>query len=123
MKKIPSMRDRVLQSRDVIELLSSKWRVPVLHLLTFGPLRTKELQSAIPDVSPKVLTQTLRGLERDGIITRKVRAVLPPHVEYELTRMGGSVIPLLKDLCQWAESNAILRDEARRQFDQALRKH
>jgi DNA-binding HxlR family transcriptional regulator len=62
------------------------------------------LQAAIPQISPKVLTQTLRGLERDGIIKRNVHAVLPPHVEYELTRMGNSVIPLLRNLCRWAAS-------------------
>jgi DNA-binding HxlR family transcriptional regulator len=104
MKKLPSMQGRALQSRDAIELLSSKWRVTVLHLLTWGPVRTRELQAAIPQISPKVLTQTLRGLERDGIIKRNVHAVLPPHVEYELTRMGNSVIPLLRNLCRWAAS-------------------
>lgn len=61
MGKVESMRERALQSRDAIELLSDKWRVAVLHVLTPGPLRANQLQSAIDLVSPKMLTQTLRG--------------------------------------------------------------
>ena len=57
-----AIRDRVLQSRDAIELLSAKWRIPILHLLQLRPLRTGKLQKAMEEVSPKVLTQTLRGL-------------------------------------------------------------
>jgi DNA-binding HxlR family transcriptional regulator len=119
MAKLQSLRARALQSRDAIELLSHKWRVAILHLLTSGPLRANELQRAIRKVSPKMLTQTLRRLERDGLIHRHVRNVIPPHVEYELTPMGESVIPLLRSLCHWAKANAENRDEARRQFDQS----
>jgi DNA-binding HxlR family transcriptional regulator len=117
MGKLQFVRARALQSRDVIELLSSKWRVTVLHLLTPAPLRANELQRAIQGISPKVLTQTLRGLERDGLIRRQVHNVIPPHVEYELTRMGESIIPLLRNLCHWAKDHAQSRDDARRRFD------
>jgi DNA-binding HxlR family transcriptional regulator len=119
MKRPRSLLLAALQSRELIELLNSKWRIPVLHLLTWGPLRTKELQSSIRKLSPKMLTQTLRGLERDGLILRNVHSVLPPRVEYDLTDMGKSVIPVLRDLCLWAEKNAKARDEARRRFDEA----
>ena len=119
MKRPRSLKLTALQSRDLIELLNSKWRIPILHLLTEGPLRTKELQSAIRRVSPKMLTQTVRGLERDGLIYRNVHKVLPPHVEYELSEMGKSLIPLLRTLCEWSEVNAKTRDEARRRFDLA----
>jgi DNA-binding HxlR family transcriptional regulator len=119
MGKLQSVRARALQSRDVIELLSSKWRVTILHLLTSEPLRANELQRAIEGVSPKVLTQTLRGLERDGLIHREVHNVIPPHVEYELTQMGESMIPLLQNLCHWAKDHAKSRDDARRRFDQS----
>jgi len=88
-------------------------------LLTLGPLRANQIQRAIEGVSPQVLTQTLRGLERDGLIAREVRNVVPPHVEYRLTDMGYQVIPLLRNLCHWAKRNAHKRDEARRQFDNA----
>ena len=119
MAKALSMSARALQSRDAIEVLSSKWRIVVLHLLTPGPLRANELQRAVEDVSPKVLTQTLRGLERDGLVERHVRNVIPAHVEYNLTDMGRSLIPLLHNLCIWAKAHAQIRDDARRRFDQS----
>src|SRR3974390_2147804 len=75
MGRILNMRDRALQSQDAIELLASKWRIPILHLLRGGTLRTGDLQAAITEISPKMLTQTLRGMERDGLIARKVHAV------------------------------------------------
>src|SRR5215471_8169844 len=90
MGKVQSIGARALQSRDAIELLSNKWRITIMHLLTSGPLRAGELQRAIPQVSAKVLTETVRGLERDGLIGREVRNVVPAHVEYELTQMGES---------------------------------
>ena len=117
MSRLQTFRVRALQSRDAIELLSDKWRIVILHLLTSGALRHNELQRAIEQVSPKMLTQTLRGLERDGLIERQVHNVVPAHVEYRLTPMAESVIPLLRNLCHWAKANAKSRDDARRQFD------
>jgi len=113
---VESLRERAAGSRDALELLDSKWRVTVLQLLTLGPLRSSELQRAVEEVSPKMLTQTLRGLERDGLIHREVHNVMPPHVEYQLTEMGKSVIPLLLKLCEWAAANAKHREEARQRF-------
>ena len=75
-----------------VELITDKWRITLLHLLEKRALRTHELQSAVPQVSPKMLTQTLRGMERDGLVQRIMRPVAPPHVEYKLTAMGRSVI-------------------------------
>lgn len=112
-----NIRERALQSRHAIELLSDKWRIAALHLLTPGPLRTNELQRAIDQVSPKMLTQTLRGLERDGLIERRIQQVVPPRVEYRLTAMGRSVIPLLRDLCRWAKAHVAERDASRKRFD------
>jgi DNA-binding HxlR family transcriptional regulator len=117
-----SLRDRVFQSRDAVELLSDKWRITLLHLLTAGPQRAKALQQAITKISPKVLTQTLRGMERDGLISRKIYASVPPRVEYQLTDMGASLIEPLKALCLWAESHVEKRDRARRTFDARQRK-
>jgi DNA-binding HxlR family transcriptional regulator len=62
MARVINIRDRALESRDAIELLANKWRITVIHILRDGPLRTNEIQSAISEVSPKVLTQTLRGI-------------------------------------------------------------
>ena len=115
--RLLSFRDRALESRDAIELLSNKWRITVIHLLRAGTLRTGELQSAISDISPKVLTQTLRGMERDGLISRKTYAVAPPRVEYTLTNMGASLIGPLQELCHWAKSHVQERDSARARFD------
>ena len=113
------LKARAMQSRDVIELLASKWRITVLHLLREGPLRTRELQAAMDGISAKVLTQTLRGMERDGLVGRKVFPVAPPRVEYKLTALGSSALTPLRELCLWAEKNAAQRDRARKQFDAA----
>ncbi len=117
MQKALRTHDRALQSRHAVELLSDKWRIVVLHLLTPGALRTSELHRAIDGVSAKMLTQTLRGLERDGLIEREVGSVVPARVEYRLTAMGASVIPLLRDLCRWAKAHRAARDAARKRFD------
>ena len=114
-----SLKFTVLQSRDAIELLSDKWRIALLHLLENGPLRNHELQSAIEEVSPKMLTQTLRGMERDGLITRTVHRASPPRVEYELTEMGSSVIAPIRKLCHWAKEHIGERDASRARFDLA----
>ena len=119
--KVISLRDRALQSRDVIDLLSSKWRITIIHLLRDGPLRTNVLQGAVPEISPKVLTQTLRGMERDGLIDRHIYSVLPPRVEYALTDMGQSLIKPLQDLCHWAQAHVAERSAARERFDIAAK--
>jgi DNA-binding HxlR family transcriptional regulator len=118
MATVLTLRDRALQSREAIELLSSKWRITIIHILRDGPLRAGEVQGAIPDVSPKVLTETLRGMERDGLIERRVLSAVPARVEYGLTPMGFSLIEPLRDLCHWAKAHVAERDAARRRFDQ-----
>ncbi len=118
MAKVMSIRKRALQSRDAIELLSEKWRIPVLHLLAPAPLRSGELQKALPEISPKVLTQTLRRMERDGLIVRTVYAIVPPKVEYRLTSMGTSLLDPLRDLCHWAKAHVRERDRSRQEFDE-----
>jgi DNA-binding HxlR family transcriptional regulator len=119
MARVIGIRERVLQSRDAIELLSNKWRITVIHILRDGALRTNEIQGAMSEVSPKVLTQTLRGMERDGLIHREIFNVVPPRVEYRLTLMGASLIKPLEDLCHWAKKHVWERDEARNKFDLA----
>lgn len=115
-------RGGALQSQDAVELPSDKWRITLLHLLTPGPQRANTLQKAISRISPKVLTQTLRGMERDGLISRKRYPNVPPRVEYQLTEMGSSVIEPLKALCHWVEAHAEERDRARREFDARKKK-
>jgi DNA-binding HxlR family transcriptional regulator len=122
MDKNMSVRQRALQSRDAVELLTDKWRITILHVLRPGPLRSNAVQRAIAGISPKVMTQTLRGMERDGLITRKIYASVPVRVEYRLTEMGTSLIAPLHDLCLWAETHVAERDRARREFDEREKK-
>jgi len=122
LRNVLTSRGRVLQSREAVELLSDKWRISILHVLDAGPQRSGELQRAIPEVSPKMLTQTLRGMERDGLILRTVHAIVPPRVEYRLTPMGKSVIAPLRELCHWAKAHVAERDRSRREFDEGMRK-
>src|SRR3954470_24798462 len=82
MPRVLNFRERTLQSRDAIELLADKWRIVILHLLREGAVRTGALQRAMPQISAKVLTQTLRSMERDGLVHRQVYPVAPPRVEY-----------------------------------------
>jgi DNA-binding HxlR family transcriptional regulator len=117
MSDVMSFRERALQSNDAIELLANKWRITILHILREGPLRTREIQTAIPEVSPKMLTQALRGMERDGLLVREVHTTGTRHVEYCLTPMGNSLIPPLQELCRWAKANVRGRDQARERFD------
>jgi DNA-binding HxlR family transcriptional regulator len=112
-----SIRGRALESRDAVELLSNKWRIAVLHVLRDGALRTSELQRGLAGVSSKVLTETLRSMERDGLIERTVFPAVPPRVEYRLSDMGTSVLAPLGELCHWAKAHRTRRDAARRRFD------
>jgi DNA-binding HxlR family transcriptional regulator len=119
MAVVMDFRARALQSREAVDLLSSKWRIPIIHLLRDGPVRPGELQRGISDISPKVLTGTLRAMERDGLICRDVQGVVPARVEYSLTGMGRSLIEPLENLCHWAKAHVDERDAARKRFDTA----
>lgn len=121
MSELKNLRFRALQSRDAIELIADKWRIPVLHVLSPAPLRSGQLQKAMADVSPKVLTQTLRRMERDGLISRTVYPVVPPRVEYRITSMGRSLLAPLRQLCLWAKAHGNERDQARVEFDKRQR--
>ena len=87
----------------VVALLADKWTIPVLHALARGTRRTGALKQALPGVSQKMLTQTLRTLEAHGLLERKVFPVVPPRVEYSLTAMGRSINEPLTAICTWVE--------------------
>jgi len=93
--------------RNVLSRISGKW--PTLILLVLGEksraVRFKELEEAIPDISQRMLTITLRDLEADGMVTRQVFAEVPPRVEYQLTERGRSILPALTGLVNWAVDN------------------
>ena len=92
-------------TRTILECISDKWAVLVVGLLMGGTRRFGELRRGIEGVSQKMLTQTLRALERDGLVRRKVFAAVPPKVEYTLTPLGHSLAHLVDALRIWAEAN------------------
>lgn len=85
-----------------MDLLSGKWKCLMLWHLNDGTKRYKELERIVPGVSQKMLTQQLKELERDGLITRTVYPEVPPRVEYQLTELGQSAFPILKLMHSWA---------------------
>lgn len=92
--------------RNVISRFSGKWSMLVLCVLAENEAtRFSEIGKAIPDISPKVLTETLRNLEADGLVERKLYAQIPPKVEYSLTGLGRSLIPHIENLVCWAVEN------------------
>lgn len=89
--------------RNIISRFSGKWSMLILCVLSDnGATRFNEISKAIPDISPKVLTETLKALESDGLISRKLYAEIPPRVEYSLTELGKSLIPIIHHLITWA---------------------
>lgn len=92
--------------RNVIARFGNKWALLVIILLSESKvLRFNELCRQIPDVSSRVLSGTLKTLEADGLIARKVYPVVPPKVEYSLTPIGSSLVPLIAQLTEWAQTN------------------
>jgi DNA-binding HxlR family transcriptional regulator len=89
-------------TRAVLELLAGKWSVGVLYLLAGGTRRYSEIFYEVGEISKKTLTQTLRGLERDGLISRRVYAEVPPKVEYSLSPLGWSITGPLMAMYEWA---------------------
>ena len=94
-----------LGAQRALELVSDKWTILVIHALKRGTRRYGELQREIEGISQRMLIYTLRNLERDGLINRKVYAVVPPKTEYSLTPLGESLWEPLHDLCLWAEAH------------------
>ncbi len=103
--------------RESLAVLSSKWAVGVLLTLGEGPRRYHQILSELHPISEKVLTQTLRSMERDGLIARHVHGEVPPRVEYELTRLGASMAVPMKALGSWAVANASRVESARERYD------
>ncbi|HEU0054319.1 MAG TPA: helix-turn-helix domain-containing protein [Longimicrobium sp.] len=103
-------------SRQVLDLVADKWSVIVMYVLARGRRRFGELQRAVGGVSQKMLTQTLRGLERDGLVERKVFPVVPPRVEYSLSPLGETLVEPLSALCRWAEEHLWEVERARQEY-------
>ncbi len=119
---IPSNLEVAEDCRAVSEVLArigDKWTVLVVGVLGEGPKRFNELRRALGSISQRMLTLTLRGLERDGLVTRTVFPTIPPRVDYELTELGHSLLEPVSGLGLWARHNRAAIEAARRRFDAA----
>lgn len=109
-------------TRQVVFRLGEKWTLLVLYALDAGPHRFRELQRAVEGISQRMLTQTLRNLERDGIVRRSVAATVPPQVTYSLTPLGASLSTAISNIRTWAYSHIDEVDTARNRYDNALKR-
>jgi DNA-binding HxlR family transcriptional regulator len=103
--------------REVLNRVGDKWSVLVVALLGDGRKRFGELRRAIEGISQRMLTLTLKGLERDGLVTRTVYPTIPPRVEYELTKLGRSLLTPITGLSDWAGRNRERIQAARDRYD------
>ncbi|MFD4503402.1 winged helix-turn-helix transcriptional regulator [Streptomyces sp. NPDC058457] len=105
-------------TRAVLDVIAGKWTMLVLVALADGrPIRFAELRRRLDGVTPKVLTQTLRALEREGLLTRTVYPTVPPRVEYRLTRLGQEAGGLVQRITDWSQANVAAMQAAREEFD------
>ncbi|KAF1004727.1 MAG: putative HTH-type transcriptional regulator YybR [Luteibacter sp.] len=102
---------------DVLARVGDKWSLLTIAMLAQGSMRFTELKRSLGAISQKVLTSTLRGLERDGYVLRTVTPTIPPRVDYELTALGKDVLPPVGDLARWAVDNRRRVEAARAEFD------
>ncbi len=92
---------KLMASRDALEVIQGKWRIPIIISLSYGDKRFGEIKSDISDISPKILSQELKALEMNKIISRTVYDSMPVTVEYALTPLGNSLKPLLEEVLKW----------------------
>jgi DNA-binding HxlR family transcriptional regulator len=103
---IPDVLEESCTTRQALERLASKWRVLLIYALLAGPQRPAELRRRVAGITQKVLTETLRDMERDGLVRRRVLKETPPqHVEYSLTVLGKTLQEPLAAICAWATEN------------------
>lgn len=103
--------------RNVVDAISGRWSTLLLMALAEQPYRFGELRRLVPDISQRMLTQTLHDLQRDGYVNREVFPTKPPSVQYSLTELGVSLYQSLRHLLFWAESNHVAVRDARAAFD------
>ena len=112
--------DRACPSRLLLDRIGDKWSVLVITILGEGPHRFSQLRTRIDGISQKMLTQTLRALERDGMVSRTVYPEIPPRVEYELTPSGRSLTIPLQALTEWAVAHMPDVVRAQRRYDERI---
>jgi len=113
----PNVLNAQCPTRKVLDLIADKWTTLVIYLLADGTARYSETHRAIDGISQKMLTQTLRDLERNGLVHRKVYPEVPPHTEYTLTPLGQTLIQPFSNLCAWAEKHMPELAKAHQRFD------
>jgi DNA-binding HxlR family transcriptional regulator len=109
--------DSCIAVREVLNRVGDKWSVLIVQLLSDGPKRFSELRRLIEGISQRMLTLTLKGLERDGLVTRTVYPAAPLRVEYELTELGRTLRKPIRTLAKWAQENRERIQKARNRFD------
>ena len=105
-------------TREILDRIGDKWSLYIVAMLANGPQRFNELKRSIEGISQRMLTLTLRGLERDGLITRTMFPTIPPRVDYELTDMGRTLLEPVMALVNWANENQVAIAEAHKRFDE-----
>ncbi|MEU6130911.1 helix-turn-helix domain-containing protein [Saccharopolyspora sp. NPDC047091] len=114
---VPDVRNPACPTRVVLDRIGDRWTSLVVLTLLDGPMRFTRLRSAVGGVAPKVLTQTLRAMERDGLLSRTVHAEVPPRVDYELTELGRSLRAPIQAITDWAEAHVVDVEAARAAYD------
>jgi DNA-binding HxlR family transcriptional regulator len=105
-------------AREMLARVGDKWSVYVIHVLgDAGKLRFNELRKRVDGISQRMLTVTLRGMERDGLVTRTIYPEVPPRVEYALTELGATLRRLVRGLVEWSEAHLTEVDAARAAYD------
>jgi DNA-binding HxlR family transcriptional regulator len=116
----PVPAEQICPIGSVVDIVFSRWTTPILWTLNeHGRQRFVELQRRIATITPKVLTQRLRQLERDGLVTRTYHPEVPPRVEYEISELGRSLAPIFASLVDWSSANLDKVERARTHYDRA----
>ncbi|RLQ83779.1 transcriptional regulator [Salinibacterium amurskyense] len=105
--------------REALERIGDKWTLLVVGMLETGPQRFTVLRQRVPGISQRMLTRTVRHLERDGLVSRTVYSEIPPRVEYELTDVGRELLPPILAMADWALANSDRVEESRRAYDES----
>jgi len=105
-------------TREILDRIADKWSLYIIATLANGTRRFNELKREIDGISQRMLTLTLRGLERDGLVTRTMYPTIPPRVDYDLTELGRTLWGPVMALVNWADNNKVAIAEAHRRFDE-----
>ncbi len=117
MRRKPDISLEACSYGHVLDMISNKWTALVIYAMEDGKIRYGEIKRRIEGISQKMLTQTLKQLERDGLVNRKLIPAVPPITEYSLTPLGESLLPIMKMLKDWASDHYGIVQQARERYD------